>query len=940
MRIISPLRLLLALTSLGLLCRASAQTLFIDDFESDSSSRYDLRTGYYEGSATNDFTIDWSFDYGLQTYNFFASRTADPEPRAVPPAPSSAPGTTRGVRISVNKLDALLERFAVNLYPKTTNFSGDYILKFDAFLNHAGYGNSSPDTTEHLLFGLNHSGNKVNWAVLTGSDIAASFANQAVGRESSDGVWFQFVGDDGALHGFQAYQGNSDGPSAFLDGPAGGLLDRDGNGLGDDNGGEPYIASAFTAPPFEAPGVLGKKWVQVEVSQIGNVLTWTIDGKVIARRVNTSAWTSGRVMLGYADTFPGIAEKRDESWVLLDNVRVEQIRTVTVDTADNTSTPGDGKTSLLEALNGLQDNDRIQFNIPGAGPHYLVTPAAGYPLIASHNVVIDGYSQPGSAKNTNGIAGANSARIQIVLDSRAGGRHELSAFGDNGFGDSESAILPVYNARNFTLSGVSVLSATGGDSAEDPFIYGVALIRGATEARIQGNWFGVDPANPTAAGVRGGRAAVASFKWDNDTTAYGLIVGTDSDGFGDVAEHNVITGQLLAIHLETPYVRISGNLINYLPDGTVFDYSQVDGYLPSGLDYESFENGRGHYNTIGTNGDGVNDANERNFFGPVKYDVYAEFWRTATGVTIAGNYFGFGPGGTVVYTNAAPTAVTVIRSFSTLRVGTDYSGPAASDALEANHIAGLGDPIIRFHGSNANADQPARVSFRGNVLSGNIGNAPIDGASGLTAEKFYGLALSNPGGDYVPLISTNSTTNTLVLNVPVRNTSNVGEPISLELYLADPAGLAFTNPPGGSVQGLVFIQHVELDGTFDGGSVDIDISTNGISTLDLRRVTVSASYRLDAAPATDTTVAVPAAYVTTPFSATLGGFLVPTVPIRAFVTRANEGIGLSWTNGVGPFLVQFSPAINGTWQELLTTGTPSVQIPATNTTGFFRIFGN
>ena len=56
----------------------------------------------------------------------------------------------------------------------------------------------------------------------------------------------------------------------------------------------------------------------------------------------------------------------DESWVIFDNVRVESVRTVVVDTIDNGSTPGDGKTSLLEALLGLQENDRITFFNPDA----------------------------------------------------------------------------------------------------------------------------------------------------------------------------------------------------------------------------------------------------------------------------------------------------------------------------------------------------------------------------------------------------------------------------------------------------------------------------------------------------------------------------------------------------------------------------------------------
>jgi hypothetical protein len=918
------------------------QALFQDGFESNTSANYDLRVGYYAGTSTNDYTLDWSYDYSALTYNRFASQTATPETLAVPAAPNSVAGTSKGLKITVNKNDNDPGRFALSLYPKTTNFSGDYVLKFDAFLNHASFADSGVGTTEYLTFGLNHSGNAVNWGVLSGAEQREDFATDAVGGDGSDGVWFGFVGDDGAARGFQTWEGQAGQPSRYLDGEAGGIPDRDGNGNPDDDGAEPYLRTQFPASRFEAAGVLGKRWVQVEVSQVGDELTWKIDGRIISRRTNSSPWKSGRVMIGYMDPFAGVSEVKGENWLLIDNVRVETVRKVTVNTADNASPAGDGKTSLAEALNDLRSNDRITFNIPGAGPHYLVTPAAGYPRIQADNVIIDGFTQPGASANTNALQGADTAQIKIVLDSRAGGRLALTEYGDHGFGDSESAILTVVNSRFFNLRGVAVLSATGGDSAEDPFIYGVALVGASTEGRIQGCWFGVDPAKPTAAGVRGGRAAVASFKWDNTITSEGLWVGTDSDGFGDVAEHNLITGQLLAIHLETPFTRVSGNRFNYLPDGSVFDYSKVPGYLGQFSDMEAIENGRGHFMLIGTDGDGINDANERNFVGPLKYDVVAEFWRTATGVVMAGNSFGYGPSGSVLFKNPTPISLAVVRSYSTLRVGSDFSGPDDSNGLEANYLSGMVTPLIRFHGSNATAEQPARVSFRGNVLSGNVGNAPWDASSGLAADKFYGSALAEPTGELRPVIQTNSTVTTLSVRVPARNPSNAIGGIQVDVALADPVGLSATSEeyPNGSVQSLKHLKQVTLDTSFDGGLVDIDLTGIALSAADLKRVTISASYVLNAVAATDATIAVPVAAVTSPFSATLGGFEVPTTPIRVAVTLSGNTLGLSWTGGLPPYSVQVRSALDAPWQNLLTINTLTAPIPVTNAAAFFRVSGN
>src|SRR5215470_4971095 len=109
---------------------------------------------------------------------------------------------------------------------------------------------------------------------------------------------------------------------------------------------------------------------------------------------------------------------------------------ITVNTANNL-TPGPGETNLVRAINLLQDGDTIQFNIPGNGPHYLVSPPGGYPIITNlNNITIDGYSQPGSSPNTNPILSSNNANITIVLDARNG---NFTSFPDSipGFGTDE-----------------------------------------------------------------------------------------------------------------------------------------------------------------------------------------------------------------------------------------------------------------------------------------------------------------------------------------------------------------------------------------------------------------------------------------------------------------------------------------------------------------------
>ena len=156
------------------------------------------------------------------------------------------------------------------------------------------------------------------------------------------------------------------------------------------------------------------------------------------------------------------------------SVAFSEAADITVNTVNNES-PALNETSLLQALTAAQDGDSIRFNIPGAGPHVVVTPIGGYPLITANNLTIDGYSQPGSAANSNPILGGNNAQIKIVLDSTGtdtapnpgnpelplsrSTRLDLPAFvGNTGFGTSENAMLGIFGADNVTIRGLSFIA--------------------------------------------------------------------------------------------------------------------------------------------------------------------------------------------------------------------------------------------------------------------------------------------------------------------------------------------------------------------------------------------------------------------------------------------------------------------------------------------------
>lgn len=301
--------LALSCLSLGQFSAALAQgdqVLFSDNFDSGSAENWIILSAQTEGDP--DFSAEFGYDYSQD---------------GIPPAPSSASGTTRGVKLTVNK-DDFPAGAAVNIFPKNQSFSGNYALRFDMWLNYPGgpFGEGGISTTEFALFGINHSGASVVWQAPP-SD-----------TNTTDGVWFAVTGEGGSSRDYRAYVGNPEGPAIELRGEAGGFLDRDGDGVAEvDVIDDPFdpsdseLESLFPAPTFETPGAPGKRWVRVEVIQRSGEIIWAIEGHEIARRVNTSSYISGNIVLGLMDIFIEVAQPKEEAFVIYDNVTVVSVET-------------------------------------------------------------------------------------------------------------------------------------------------------------------------------------------------------------------------------------------------------------------------------------------------------------------------------------------------------------------------------------------------------------------------------------------------------------------------------------------------------------------------------------------------------------------------------------------------------------------------------------
>src|SRR2546423_312937 len=158
---------------------------------------------------------------------------------------------------------------------------------------------------------------------------------------------------------------------------------------------------------------------------------------------------------------------------------ISHAATVTVTSVDdglsNVGAPG----TFYWAITNCNAGDTIAFNIPGTGPFFLKAPATGFPLIhRKHNLIIDGYTQPGSARNTNALTGTNSAVLQIAIDGRNGNSRNMvyekydgtlaksdppinntfMATERGGYSATEKALLGVYRSTNVNIRGLAFIA--------------------------------------------------------------------------------------------------------------------------------------------------------------------------------------------------------------------------------------------------------------------------------------------------------------------------------------------------------------------------------------------------------------------------------------------------------------------------------------------------
>lgn len=731
---------------------------------------------------------------------------------------------------------------------------------------------------------------------------------------------------------------------------------------------------------------------------------------------------------------------------------------ITVNTADNTDF-GAGKTNLWLAITLANTNgeptNTIHFNIPGAGPHYLVTPpfyapggtpalGGGYPIITNHNLTIDGYSQPGASPNTNPILGTNNAVLKIVIDSRAANYtpdvdHPLAVGAETmnyalitgktygsvanggwaGFGAADAAQIGIFAASNITIKGLCFLNdyfpganslsvASIALAADYPPDVPLDLVHHYPDynLHVAGCWFNLMPDGLTV--VDGGYNAVRvqRHKSTGSSNGYnvgrwspsGVTVGVSKNSANPRAEFNIIMSQSQGTAIQGERTRYCGNFFNVLADGMTQYFPDPQRYAgdpPANypVPTTAFIGGSyAGYDVIGTDGDGVNDADERNVFAglPRKRSngcAQIDHQCGCYNIKVAGNYIGVAVDGITRWTNSCtPFRFSNRPDTPTNCVfGTEFDG--LSDDLEANVICNNWpldywfeypeyepDLSLYYAGQLSPRYQPGAppetlntdalvgaydFSFRGNKLVNNF-TAPLspfacsrDRSSAPWYFPTYTNVIVTPGfsppngtaaeaaTNFITVLDPGSSTRRLKGTFPLGIDPRTN--VVIDVYVANEEGLTngmkfqtLTNILPVWAQGeRVLAYNLQADTSADldpaPGAFTFDITPYDIPAG--TKVTVTASYAVAGVVGT-----YGAPMHTSRFSLPVALTAASPITITKIENLGGGQGKIEWTGGDAPYVVEECTDLGaGVWTPVAVVQTPSLTGSLGQAAAFYRI---
>lgn len=271
----------------------------------------------------------------------------------------------------------------------------------------------------------------------------------------------------------------------------------------------------------------------------------------------------------------------------------------------------------------------------------------------------------------------------------------------NYFGTNETGTAALYTTALNTQRGSGIqinystanIIGTNGDGVSDALERnvisgnsdcGIVFIGGSSN-KIKGNYIGT-----TKTGLVGlpnyanGGTSIIAVQISIKTSSNNNIIGTDGDGTADNIEGNVIGSVTFASGSANSYNygmviqastgnRVAGNKIGIGSDGVTALNIVCTG--ATYIDKCIYISSSSTSTVVGTNGDGVSDAYESNYFGNSGSAVTID---NSNSCIVAGNYFGLGTNLTTA--EALSSSGTYILNSTSCRIGS-----SASNSLERNY---------------------------------------------------------------------------------------------------------------------------------------------------------------------------------------------------------------------------------------------------------------
>lgn len=274
--------------SVALLAQSSFGQLFTDNFDAGTSG-----SGWSATLSHSDASVNYAFDYSTI---------------GVPSAPNSTGGSTIGMSFLANQSAGVQQ--GISASPTGYSFTGDFRIRFDMWLNYVASGDGS---TQVGSFGWGTSGASAQWA------------------GSSSSIMFGGSTDGGSSFDYRLYRNNALVTTAAS--YAAGSLNNSVTYYTTRYGGSAVPAAQVLAFPSQTgavspAGALGFAWHDVVVEKAGNILTWSIDGSLIATADSTGATLSGNnIFFGIFDINAGSSADPNDQLVtaIYDNIVVTTI---------------------------------------------------------------------------------------------------------------------------------------------------------------------------------------------------------------------------------------------------------------------------------------------------------------------------------------------------------------------------------------------------------------------------------------------------------------------------------------------------------------------------------------------------------------------------------------------------------------------------------------